>query len=70
MASKYGIEVIAGSEVSEGTSFVGGMELEIGTTNSAKVSGVGISTIQGITQEDFDALVVKDPNTFYVITTA
>lgn len=35
--------------------------------NTNKVSGVGITKIQSITQADYDALAVKDPTTFYVI---
>lgn len=35
--------------------------------NTNKVSGVGITKIQSISQADYDALAVKDPTTFYVI---
>ena len=35
--------------------------------NTNKVSGVGITKIQSISQADYDALTEKDPTTFYVI---
>ena len=35
--------------------------------NTNKVSGVGITKIQSISQADYDALAEKDPTTFYVI---
>ena len=35
--------------------------------NTNKVSGVGITKIQSISQADYDALVVKDPATLYII---
>ena len=35
--------------------------------NTNKVSGVGITKIQSISQADYDALAVKDPATLYII---
>ena len=35
--------------------------------NTNKVSGVGITKIQSISQADYDALTVKDPATLYII---
>ena len=35
--------------------------------NTNKVSGVGITKIQSISQTDYDALAVKDPATLYII---
>lgn len=35
--------------------------------NTNKVSGVGITKIQSISQADYDALTVKEPTTFYII---
>ena len=35
--------------------------------NTNKVSGIGITKIQSISQSDYDALAEKDPTTFYVI---
>ncbi len=35
--------------------------------NTNKVSGVGITKIQSISQADYDALAEKDPSTFYII---
>lgn len=35
--------------------------------NTNKVSGVGITKIQSISQAEYDAITTKDPNTFYII---
>lgn len=39
----------------------------INDLNTNKVSGVGITKIQEISQADYDALTVKDPTTLYII---
>ena len=39
----------------------------INDLNTNKVSGVGITKIQEISQADYDSLAVKDPTTLYII---
>lgn len=45
----------------------GGVTDELEDTIAAKVTGIGINTIQAITQADYDALDPKVATTYYII---